>query len=280
MECGTITLQTPKGFSFQLDYYWKSQLKEDGDSRQWPIALVFPGSGFVQMTEREGEPIALALCAKGYQAAVVQYNLLDQGPIYPKAIDVGLTAIDYVSQHAAQIHGAADKVILYGFSAGAHVAALTTAMGLDAAYRQQHGFTNGPLTVAAQVFGYPVIDLGMGFPDTPKTALAICPDQTLWAAQRFVGAHTPPTFIWNTAQDRVVPSQNSLAYATALAQQQVPYELHTFTQGKHGLCLSTIATSRYDHPEDIEGRAASWFKLCDSWVAAQLHMNDVAFTTP
>ena len=53
---------------------------------------------------------------------------------------------------------------------------------------------------------------------------------------------TPPTFIWCTADDPAVPSMNSLLFAEALAKAKVPYEIHIYPHGPHGLGLGT------DHP--------------------------------
>lgn len=275
MKYEQVALTTPQGFDFSVACYWKDQLKEDHDPRRWPMILIFPGSGFIQMTEREAEPIALAFSAQGYQTMVVDYNLLDRGPIYPNAIDVGLTALKYAQANGPANHGDPQKTILMGFSAGCHVAALTNAMGQCPAYLQQHGFDPAPCASTLQVLGYPVVDLAAGFPPTRAEAKKISPDESLWAAQKLVTSATPPTFIWNTCADAVVPPVNSLMYATALAQAHVPYDIHTFTRGKHGLCLSTVETSRYNYPEDIEARAAAWVPLALSWLTEMLGLQHV-----
>lgn len=275
MKYEQVALTTPRGFQFSVTCYWKTQLKEDHDPRRWPMILIFPGSGFIQMTEREAEPIALAFSAQGYQTMVVDYNLLDRGPIYPNAIDVGLTALQYAKRRGPAMYGDPDKTILMGFSAGGHVAALTNALGNNGNYLQTHGFGSAPITSTLQVLGYPVIDLGEGFPTSLAAAKKISPDVTYWATQNLVTEQTPPTFLWNTAADAVVPPINSLLYAEALAKQRVPYDIHTFTRGKHGLCLSTVATSRYNYPEDIEPRASQWVPLVLSWLTEMLHLNHV-----
>ncbi|MDN6452882.1 MAG: alpha/beta hydrolase, partial [Lactiplantibacillus plantarum] len=75
----------------------------------------------------------------------------------------------------------------------------------------------------------------------------------------------------------VVPTMNSLLYAEALARHHVEYDIHTFTHGKHGLCLSTVETSRYNYPEDIEPRAANWVPLVLSWLSEMLDLTQVDF---
>lgn len=275
MKYEKVTLVTPQGFDFPVTCYWKDQLKEDDDPRLWPIMLIFPGSGFIQMTEREAEPMALEFSAEGYQTMIVDYNLLNRGPIYPHAIDVALTALQYAKRVGERHYGDPNKTILMGFSAGSHVVALANAMGNTPAYLQSHGFGKQPVVSTLQVLGYPVIDLAEGFPTTMEAAQKISPDKAYWAVQKLVTAKTPPTFLWNTCADAVVPTLNSVLYAEALARHHVPYDSHTFTQGKHGLCLSTAETARYDYPEDIEPRAAAWIPLVLSWLNERLNLRHV-----
>ena len=50
---------------------------------------------------------------------------------------------------------------------------------------------------------------------------------------------TPPCFIWSTAEDTVVPVENSLAFAAALSRNKVPFDLRIYDRGAHGLGLDT-----------------------------------------
>jgi len=70
-----------------------------------------------------------------------------------------------------------------------------------------------------------------------------------------VDSATPPAFIWHTADDAAVPIQNALLFAQALASRQIPFELHVFPNGAHGLGLAA------DDP--IVGQ---WPVLCVKWL--------------
>lgn len=48
----------------------------------------------------------------------------------------------------------------------------------------------------------------------------------------------PPMFLWHTADDETVPVENSLMMAQALCQKKIPFELHIFPHGRHGLGLA------------------------------------------
>src|SRR5208337_244717 len=50
---------------------------------------------------------------------------------------------------------------------------------------------------------------------------------------------TPPCFIWHTYEDGAVPVENSLHFAEALRKAGVPFDLHIYQKGQHGLGLGT-----------------------------------------
>ncbi|WP_225418503.1 alpha/beta hydrolase [Loigolactobacillus iwatensis] len=261
-----LTLQTPQELAFTIKVYCRQQFTDFPDQRQWPIVLIFPGGGFAGISEREEELAALPFLAKGYQAIVVRYNLLAAGPFYPNAATIGLTTINYVRKNAAALHADPNKIITVGFSAGGHLVSVMNALGNNQKFLEAHNFKEQPIQPAAQILSYPVIDLTMGFPEDLAVAKQISSDQHLWHAQKLVTAQTPPTFIWHTATDELVPVANTAAYITALIEHKVPFESHIYAQGVHGLAFSNVATSRYTHPEDVEPQAAGWFPLALNWL--------------
>ncbi len=52
-----------------------------------------------------------------------------------------------------------------------------------------------------------------------------------------VTTNTPPCFIWQTFEDRTVPVENSLLFAEALRKNHVPFDLHIYQKGGHGMGL-------------------------------------------
>lgn len=66
---------------------------------------------------------------------------------------------------------------------------------------------------------------------------------------------TPPSFLWHTADDGAVPVENSLMYAGSLSKQQIPFELHVFPEGRHGLGLA-----------EEDASVSQWTRLCEGWL--------------
>ncbi|WNB86952.1 prolyl oligopeptidase family serine peptidase [Cellulomonas sp. ATA003] len=75
------------------------------------------------------------------------------------------------------------------------------------------------------------------------------------SVDRHVTPRTPPAFVWHTADDAAVPVGHSLRYCAALAAQAVPFELHVFPSGRHGVGLGTEVP-----------RVAQWTSLCEAWL--------------
>ena len=77
---------------------------------------------------------------------------------------------------------------------------------------------------------------------------------------------TPPAYIWTTFGDTLVPPQNSINFALAMQREGIPYELHVFNHGVHGLALATREVGKENgdgiFPHDI----ATWIDEAIVWV--------------
>jgi acetyl esterase/lipase len=76
-----------------------------------------------------------------------------------------------------------------------------------------------------------------------------------------VTKYTPPCFIWHTYEDGGVPVENSLQFAEALRKARVPFDLHVYQKGQHGLGLGT----RDWNPE----KRHPWTRDCIFWLQVQ-----------
>ncbi|MFQ9801534.1 MAG: alpha/beta hydrolase [Clostridia bacterium] len=85
---------------------------------------------------------------------------------------------------------------------------------------------------------------------------------------------TPPAFIWHTAEDTSVPPMNSLLFAQALDQYKVPYSLHIFPKGYHGLSLATAETAEGAQAA-VRADVATWVEESDEWFQETFPVVDV-----
>lgn len=216
-----------------------------------PAVLVLPGGGYGHLADHEAEPVADWLASLGMHAAVLRYRIAPHR--HPAPLDDATEAMAYLrtGDHGLAIDPGAVGVI--GFSAGGHLAG---ALSHAAAF----GY---PATTVPDfaVLAYPVTSL-VRQPGRATAVNLLGPDATdvereLHSVARRVTAATPPTFLWHTADDEVVPVEHALAYASALGEHGVPYALHVFPHGPHGLGLALDAPGAW-----------AWPALCADWLAS------------
>lgn len=202
-----------------------------------PAILVLPGGGYFMCSDREAEPVALAYLAEGYNAFVLRYSILEHST-FPNPLDDACNAISLIRENAEKFNIFPDKIAVIGFSAGGHLAAyLSNTEG----YRPN-----------ASILCYPSILNSMAEKLHNHESTNV---------NELVTGDTPPTFLFSTADDSLVPIMNSVKYAEALAENSVPFEVHIFRSGSHGLSLAKKATG------PINEDAAQWFKLSVKWLS-------------
>jgi acetyl esterase/lipase len=206
--------------------------------------IVAPGGGYAHLAMgHEGEDIARWLVARGVAAFVLKYRL---GPIYHHPIELGdaQRAIRLVRLNAKAFGIAPDHIGMWGFSAGGHLAA-TAGTHYDAG----NSDSSDPIDREKcrpdfLILAYPVITLlepnahgssrkYLLGDDATQAMLANLSDDTQ------VTKDTPPTFLFATTDDGVVPVMNSVAFYAALVKNGVPAEMHLFEHGNHGVGLAT-----------------------------------------
>ena len=82
------------------------------------------------------------------------------------------------------------------------------------------------------------------------------------APEKNITADTPPFFIWQTNSD---DPRLSMQLAWELTDHGVPFELHCFPEGVHGLALA-------DGNNDLDMKLPHlmhWSELCAEWLALQ-----------
>ena len=204
--------------------------------------IVCPGGGYQNLAmDHEGVQIARWLNSLGISAFVLKYRL---GPKYhhPAMINDAQRAIRTVRSRAESLHIQPDRIGIWGFSAGGHLAS-TAATHFDSGDPN----ASDPIDRAGSrpdfaILAYPVISLGefahvgsrnnlLGKNPDPKLVEDLSNDQR-------VTAQTPPTFLFHTTADATVPVENSVRFYLALRKAGVPAELHIFQNGPHGVGLA------------------------------------------
>jgi len=207
-----------------------------------PAVIVIPGGSYQWLaTNHEGRQMANWLNAVGITAFVLKYRL---GPKYHHPVELwdAQRAIRMVRARAAEFGVVPDKIGVLGFSAGGHLAS-TAETRFDA------GNPNAPDPVDRvssrpdfAILAYPVISFVADYAHTGSRDNLLgknaSPELAKDLSSEFhVTPQTPPTFLWSSSTDDVVPPQNSVAFYLALLKAKVPAELHIFADAPHGVGL-------------------------------------------
>ncbi|MCZ8517704.1 alpha/beta hydrolase [Paenibacillus filicis] len=228
-------------------------LVEGGGPRA--AVIVCPGGGYARRAAHEGEPVARWLNGLGISAFVVHYRVAPYR--HPQPWMDAQRAIRTVRHNAEAWNIDPSRVGLLGFSAGGHLASTAGTQfdyGKEAADPIERLSSRPDLLILC----YPVISLTeMAHTGSRDNLLGENAEQEQakqLSGELLVTEQTPPAFIWHTADDASVPVENALMFAAALRKKQVPFELHVYESGRHGLGLAE------EHP------AGAWTEACAAWL--------------
>jgi len=231
-----------------------------------PGLIILPGGGYHHIGRREGEPIALSFMSLGFNCFVLDYSVSPH--IYPQALREVAALTNLIHHNATQWNINTDKLVLCGFSAGGHLAASYCTI------RNRPEITEfiDPKPLCAAILGYAVTTANVpgyhrnsyrNLLGTQSPSQKQLDDQSL---EHFVSRElTPPTFLWHTAADRSVPVASTLRYSEALATEGIPFEVHIFPAGRHGMGTADCqGVHDYNAPENRY--VSQWVDLAKGWL--------------
>ena len=226
--------------------------------------VICPGGGYGGLASHEGVDYARFLNEQGIAGFVLKYRLGSSGYRHPVMLQDAARAVRTVRAQAAQWKLDPHRIGIMGSSAGGHLAStLLThfdAGKADAADSIERQSSRPDLGVLC----YAVITMGEFTHEGSKhNLLGSNPSPELirdLSNEQQVTKDTPPCFIWHTWEDTAVPVENSLHFAEALRKAAVPFDLHIYQKGGHGLGLGS---RQWDpakrHPWTLD--LAVWLKV-------------------
>ena len=214
--------------------------------------IVAPGGSYHHLAaNHEGRQIANWFNAMGIAAFVLQYRL---GPRYHHPIELGdaQRAMRLVRSRAKEFNIDPSEIGFMGFSAGGHLAS-TLATHFVAGNSSDNDPVNREICRPDFVIlAYPVISMTADYSHrgSAENLLGTPPDPALakqLSNELNVTSATPPTFLFSTSADTLVPPENTVAFYLALRKAGVPAEMHIFEKGPHGvgLDLNDVALSEW-----------------------------------
>lgn len=216
----------------------------DEDKVTRPAILIVPGGGYQIVSNTEGEIVAKEFYEKGYNTFVLSYtvNLSGEIPLEYQPLKDISRAVVFLRKNAAKFKIKENQIAICGFSAGGHLCG-SLAVHYDVpelkSDGEYQGISNRP---DAAILCYPVITSGQ-YAHKGSFAALLGEDVgqeelDYMSLEKHVNSHTPPVFLWHTITDETVPVENSYLFSEACKNQGVPYEMHLFAKGPHGLSLA------------------------------------------
>jgi len=227
--------------------------------------VVLPGGAYAYLVGNlEGRQVADWFTALGFHAFVLQYRLSSQGYILPVPLLDARRALQLVRAHAQEYRIQPNRIVVIGFSAGGHLAALSATLPVPGDPEATDPIDRVSSRPDYLVLGYPWI----GAVSTDTSHLSYCKMFNLmdrcdalrakYSPDLQVTKDTPPTFWYHTADDQTVPVDQGLRFFEALLKAGVPAEAHVFRHGPHG-----SGTGNGDPALD------QWPNLLENWLRAQ-----------
>ncbi|MCQ2436126.1 MAG: alpha/beta hydrolase [Clostridia bacterium] len=226
--------------------------------------LVIPGGGYRLCAYREGEPYALEFLARGYCTFVLHYSVMGAA-YHPTQLIEASAAMKLIKDNAEHFYIDPNSVFVIGSSAGGHLAAMLGTMWNDSRIYDAVDMPFGYNKPVGMILCYPVISSGeKAHVDSFRKLLGekFGDEQAMKevSLEYRVTENTVPAFIWHTATDNCVPVENSLMFAQALAEKKIPFELHVFPSGSHGMSL---CQKNLDSQNEYN---AAWIRECEHWM--------------
>ena len=227
--------------------------------------IVAPGGSYLGLAGvLEGTEPASWFTTRGVTAFVLQYRVGSAARL-PIPLFDGARAVRFVRAHAAEFHIDPNRIGMLGFSAGGHLTAMTAARATPG----NPGATDPVERVSSRpdfiILGYPWLEgttvMANGHSQYCDFAIATThvpchpQDYSRFTPRLYVTAKVPPTFIYLTSDDGLVPPEGALRFYEELWERHVPVEMHIFEPGGHGSGLGG------DDPE-----LSSWPHLLQEWM--------------
>lgn len=226
--------------------------------------VVCPGGGYGTLAMgHEGHEIGAWLSSLGIATFICDYRHRGKGYGHPAPLQDAQRAMRIARSRAQEFGIDADRIGVLGFSAGGHLAS-TLATHFDSGKAD----SNDPIEKVScrpdfAVLCYPVIELDAAHTHKGSQHNLVGKDASKeliesLSNEKQVTSETPPTFLWHTTEDKVVPPENSVAFYLACVKHKVPAELHIYEKGPHGIGLASKFPG-----------ADQWTKALQLWLAAR-----------
>ncbi len=252
-------------FNAEMCIYLPDNSEAIDPYKKRPTVIICPGGGYAYTSDREAEPVALKFLSEDCNAIVLRYSTPAKFPIALLELSY---AVATARKNANEWNVDTEKIVVCGFSAGGHLAALFSSLWNKNFVKSFFEYENEENKPCGMILGYPVITSG-SYAHKGSFINLIGEDADselteLVSVEKQICHDTPPAFIWHTFTDKSVNVKNALLLAEALADNNISTELHIFPEGPHGLSLANGSVKKDYNGEYSECQA--WIEMSIRWI--------------
>ncbi len=252
-EFGLERKESQKGY---LTCYLPDNSREINPNRKHPSILIIPGGAYMFVSFREAEPIALKFLAEGYNAFVLDYSIAPDDK-YPTPLNEALMAVAYINRNAEKLNTSKELVSGIGFSAGGNLLGLLVTASDEEL--KNVSLSRDETRLYGAVFSYSVLSSKVNLGHAQSFRNLTGGDEKLTESLSIENrdfSYFPPSFIWATKNDNVVPYMNSVVLSEILSAKGIENECMILESGPHGgsvwdyLCYSEQQMKDFAFPPD------------------------------
>jgi len=246
----TRMILCPPGYKSQIDVIytkvngWNGRMDlytNQTSTNPTPIVIIIHGGGWNEGTKESQRGFG-AFFTDGFAVANVEYRLADVAKA-PAAIEDIRSALEYIIRHASELNIDTKRIVLYGSSAGAHLALMGGLLENDRKF-DTNCIGKENMKVAAIISNYAPSDF------TDKSISKFPTIKTLWnwvgekandesfmaaiSPASYINKTSPPIFIVHGDTDPIVPYSQSLKLHQKLNKANVYNIFITVKGGNHG----------------------------------------------
>ena len=237
--------------------------------------LVLPGGGYYRLCKNiEGEVVAQAFMAQGFNAFVLNYSVIlnNETEVFPAQLIEASRAIKHIKDNAEDYNIDPDEVFAVGFSAGGHLCAslgsLWNSPELRAALPDMSEGINRPTgtILCYAVLSAHEVNTHNGTLHTAMGTQTPTQEQReIFSIDRRISVDTAPAFFMHTVADQAVPVQNALVTMKAMADKGISFDARIYPHGPHGMALAERQTS-FGNPPFEDEEIVRWVDDAVYWM--------------
>ncbi|MDD3172309.1 MAG: alpha/beta hydrolase [Herbinix sp.] len=248
-----------------------------------PAVIICPGGAYLGITEKEAEPVALKFISEGYAAFILRYSIGEMARFPSPFIDLA-RAVMMIRSNASKWGIHPNNICISGFSTGGHVASAFAVSWQNELFAKALNADHTLFKPDALILGYPILDFKrfkMKHEDTSSEMRTLIemmftyiygtlnPKNSQideWNIINQITSNMPPTFLWTTAEDNYADMEEIMDFIKSLAVYHIPYELHIFQKGDHGLSLGNHTVGYGMEKIRKLGNVPNWMTMALQWL--------------